>query len=222
MKHEVDWALIKVHEERLKVDNAMTATSSTSVKAGSKSASTGTANQQPVLTKIMPLAKLSGLQVHCRGRSSGFKKGRISQAMALVKMHGRQSFSTSWCVEGGIGVPGDSGAWVYDPISGGLCGHVLAWSERSKTAYIAPMEVLFEDIRARLGAQCVELPVPSAVSMRGGAGAGPEKDEKGTVVETGTAACKGDGGDDIAEKLSRLKIEKETTMRTLVMAGPVS
>ncbi|KAK5276803.1 hypothetical protein LTR40_011180, partial [Exophiala xenobiotica] len=69
---------------------------------------------------------------------------------------------------------------------------------------------------------CVELPVPSAVSMRGGAGAGPEKDAKGTVVETGTAACKGDGGDDIAEKLSRLKIEKEATMRTLVMAGPVS
>ncbi|KAK5226936.1 hypothetical protein LTR99_005065 [Exophiala xenobiotica] len=222
MKHEVDWALIKVHPERLKVDNAMTATSSTSVKAGPKGASTGTANQQPMLTKIMPLAKLSGLQVHCRGRSSGFKKGRISQAMALVKMHGRQSFSISWCVEGGIGVPGDSGAWVYDPISGGLCGHVLAWSERSKTAYIAPMEVLFEDIRARLGAQCVELPVPSAVSMRGGAGAGPEKDAKGTVVETGTAACKGDGGDDIAEKLSRLKIEKEATMRTLVMAGPVS
>jgi hypothetical protein len=78
------------------------------------------------------------------------------------------------------------------------------------------MEVLYDDIRARLGAQCVELPVPSAAS------AGPEKHEKGTVVETSTAACKGDGGDDIAEKLSRLKIEKEATMRTLVMTGPVS
>ncbi|KIW49528.1 hypothetical protein PV05_11200 [Exophiala xenobiotica] len=228
MKHEVDWALIKVHEERLKVDNAMpekmTTTSSTSAKAGPKGASTdtstGTANQQPVLTKIMPLAKLPGLQVHCRGRSSGFKKGRISQAMALVKMHGRQSFSISWCVEGGFGVPGDSGAWVYDPISGGLCGHVLAWGERSKTAYIAPMEVLFEDIRGRLGAQCVELPVPGALRMSVGA----RQKDAGIVIETSTA-CQGDGGTDggnLAEKLRRLKIEKETTMRTLVMAGPVS
>jgi hypothetical protein len=59
---------------------------------------------------------------------------------------------------GGFGVPGDSGAWIYDPETGSLCGHVLAWGRQSKTAYMAPMDLLFEDIRRRLGADTVELP----------------------------------------------------------------
>jgi len=55
-------------------------------------------------------------------------------------------------------VPGDSGAWVYNPTNRQLCGHVLAWGDKSKTAYIAPMEVLFEDIKETLGAETVCLP----------------------------------------------------------------
>jgi hypothetical protein len=55
-------------------------------------------------------------------------------------------------------VPGDSGAWVYSPTNRQLCGHVLAWGDKSKTAYIAPMEVLFEDIKETLGAETVCLP----------------------------------------------------------------
>ena len=39
-----------------------------------------------------------------------------------------------------------------------MCGHVLAWGNKSKTAYIAPMEVLFEDIKNTLGAERVCLP----------------------------------------------------------------
>jgi hypothetical protein len=39
-----------------------------------------------------------------------------------------------------------------------VCGHVLAYSERSRTAYIAPMQVLLEDISRTLGACTVELP----------------------------------------------------------------
>ena len=57
-----------------------------------------------------------------------------------------------------LGVPGDSGAWVYNPNTGELAGHVLAYGEKMKQAYIAPMEVLFEDIKSRLGAARVELP----------------------------------------------------------------
>jgi hypothetical protein len=163
MKHEVDWALIRVHEERLKVENAVPDQPGTKSSSIEPVVSQPASSPLPILTTITPLTKLSGLRVHCRGRSSGFKKGRISQAMALVKLHGRTSFSTSWCVEGGFGIPGDSGAWVYDPDTGGLCGHVLAWGARSKTAYIAPMEVLFEDIQGKLGARSVELPVPAGV-----------------------------------------------------------
>lgn len=55
-------------------------------------------------------------------------------------------------------MPGDSGAWVFEASSGRVCGHVLAYSERSRTAYIAPMQVLLEDISRTLGACTVELP----------------------------------------------------------------
>ena len=55
-------------------------------------------------------------------------------------------------------VPGDSGAWIYNSSTLQLCGHVLAWSNQRKVAYIAPMEVLFEDIKRRLNADHVCLP----------------------------------------------------------------
>lgn len=55
-------------------------------------------------------------------------------------------------------MPGDSGAWVFEASTGRVCGHVLAWSERSRTAYIAPMQVLLEDISRTLGACAVTLP----------------------------------------------------------------
>ena len=169
LKHEVDWALIRVTEHRLNVSNVIasveqagnrTHRNRSSRKKSKSAASKGQNDDQdstPTLAGITPLTSLSGTPVHCHGRSSGFKSGRISQALALVKFHGRQSFSSSWCVEGGFGVPGDSGAWVYDPETKKVCGHVLAWAEKSKTAYIAPMEVLFEDIRRTLGAETVQV-----------------------------------------------------------------
>lgn len=55
-------------------------------------------------------------------------------------------------------VPGDSGAWVFDKTTGQVCGHVLAWSERSRTAYIAPMQILLDDIARTLEATSVTLP----------------------------------------------------------------
>ncbi|KAL6241371.1 hypothetical protein RBB50_011635 [Rhinocladiella similis] len=231
MKHEVDWALIRIQEDRLKAENAMlektVATTAVSSTNRRNQTSGGHQSQHPVLTKITPLSKLSGLQVHCRGRSSGLRKGRISQAMALVKMHGRESFSISWCVEGGFGVPGDSGAWVYDPVSGALCGHVLAWGDRSRTAYIAPMEVLFDDIKGRLGAQCVELPVPEGQEVEKNT---PSSSSHAAAAVAAAAATgvKSDGtttGGDVMEKLRRLKIESKeptTSLRTLVVAPPVS
>ncbi|EXJ95523.1 hypothetical protein A1O1_00645 [Capronia coronata CBS 617.96] len=206
MKHEVDWALIRVNRDRLRTENEILGDGCVMSKPSnpqSQSPSPQGHSSAPILTTVTPLSKLSGLQVHCRGRSSGFKKGRISQAMALVKMHGRQSFSTSWCVEGGFGIPGDSGAWVYDPLTGGLCGHVLAWGDKSKTAYIAPMEVLFEDIRGRLGARTVELPVPGLQGevCRDGTNKKGQQDQA-----RGLAPGVVDG--DVAAKLRNLKIDK--------------
>lgn len=55
-------------------------------------------------------------------------------------------------------VPGDSGAWVFEKSTGRVCGAVLAWSEKSRTAYIAPMQVLLEDIARTLQTTNVSLP----------------------------------------------------------------
>ena len=54
---------------------------------------------------------------------------------------------------------GDSGAWVVDNASGQVCGHVLAYSSKSGVAYIAPMEVLLDDMAKTLGAK-ISLPSP--------------------------------------------------------------
>lgn len=39
-----------------------------------------------------------------------------------------------------------------------VIGHVLAWCERNRIAYICPMEVLLEDIKRTLGAKRIYLP----------------------------------------------------------------
>lgn len=44
-----------------------------------------------------------------------------------------------------------------DNASGRVCAHVLAWSARNNIAYIAPMEVLLDDMAHTLGAK-VALP----------------------------------------------------------------
>lgn len=61
--------------------------------------------------------------------------------------------------------PGDSGAWVFDRSTGRVCGHVLAWSEKSSTTYISPMEVTLEDIARTLNASLVSLPGDPTRSM---------------------------------------------------------
>lgn len=60
--------------------------------------------------------------------------------------------------------PGDSGAWVFDTENKRLCGHILAYCAKNRTAFIAPMQLLFEDIARTLGATTVTLPDSSEVS----------------------------------------------------------
>lgn len=60
---------------------------------------------------------------------------------------------------------GDSGAWVIDNASGGVCAHVLAWSSANNTAYISPMEILLDDMARKLGAD-IKLPEHPADQCR--------------------------------------------------------
>ncbi|KAK5946112.1 hypothetical protein PMZ80_000252 [Knufia obscura] len=165
MKHEIDWALIRINERRLNLTvNPEAAVASRQSSRSSKlrkrkdSSMGGAKFTEPPLTAITPMTSMPKMPVSCVGRTSGRQAGRISQAMSLLKLPGRTSFSVSFTVEGGMGIPGDSGAWVYNEERKELCGHILAWSDSMNLAYIVPMEVLFDDLKERLGAKEVRLP----------------------------------------------------------------
>ena len=208
IKHEVDWALIKINPDRLPTQNSLPTTTS----------SPSHSDLTQTITRITPTHLLPSTLVSCHARTSGPNRhGRISPALALVKMHGRTSFSSSWCVDGGrFGVPGDSGAWVFDPVEKSLCGHVLAWGDRSKVAFIAPMEVLFEDIEKRIGSK-VELP---AATMSTGTVANTEataKLEVRVVVQSPAAVLDQDDDDEGVgeERLSLLSEGSNSTRESL-------
>ena len=150
ISHEVDWALIKIRGNRRREVNF--------VKDGTRHCRTSYPHG------VVKTEELGGLKVHALGRTSGLQTGTILPSMVIVKMPGRISHSHSWQVAGNFGTGGDSGAWVIDNTTGAVCAHVLAWSERSKTAYVAPMEVLLDDIAETLGAE-VTLPGQEQVNI---------------------------------------------------------
>ncbi|KAL8998678.1 MAG: hypothetical protein Q9169_002339 [Polycauliona sp. 2 TL-2023] len=166
ISHEVDWALIKMRPHRTPA----------SVFYNNTLANTNLHPRGPrphSLTPsspatIIPTSALGSRNVHAHGRTSGLQTGTILPTMAILKMPGRISHSSSWQVLGNFGQGGDSGAWVIDSKSGGVCAHVLAWSAGrggggdgggggGGRTYVAPMEVMFEDMERVLGCG-VELP----------------------------------------------------------------
>ncbi|MCJ1380224.1 hypothetical protein MMC17_003327 [Xylographa soralifera] len=154
--HEIDWALIKINEQRSQAFNL--------VQGGGRFCKPTSGDKSDSLDshpcKVMKASELGGLHVHASGRTSGLQTGMILPAMRMVRMPGRSFASHSWQVRGDFGEGGDSGAWVFDNATGYVCGHVLAYSSASGVAYIAPMEVLLDDMAATLGAT-VTLPNPS-------------------------------------------------------------
>ncbi|MCJ1433683.1 hypothetical protein MMC27_003047 [Xylographa pallens] len=154
--HEIDWALIKINEQRSQPCNL--------VQGGGRFCKPTSGDKSVSLDshpcKVMKASELGGLQVHASGRTSGLQTGIILPAMRMVRMPGRSFASHSWQVRGDFGEGGDSGAWVLDNATGYVCGHVLAYSSASGVAYIAPMEVLLDDMAATLGAT-VTLPSTS-------------------------------------------------------------
>lgn len=186
--HEIDWALLKLNEDRLQPYNL--------VQGGRRFCFNRTLEpdqrkiseklEQPVSRRhytpdedeypngVASADNLGGLNVHCFGRTTGLQGGMVGPAMSSVRIYRRKTFSRSWHVAGGFGgkhtlplclslakgsiVGGDSGAWVVQNGTHRVVGHVLAWCERNHIAYICPMEVLLEDIKRTLGAKRVYLP----------------------------------------------------------------
>lgn len=79
---------------------------------------------------------------------------------------------------------GDTGAWVIQNGTGRVCGVVLAWDERSKIAYIMPMEIILEDIKRTLGAGTVCIPSRKTMAAGINKERSPVGGEFGSKVDT--------------------------------------
>lgn len=178
--HEIDWALFEFKEERQPEGNSIPRLDAT--KTHGKPAngrpepppprrSSRSLTIQP--TMVAPSHSLPGLEVQCMARTSGLKTGTILQTVASIKIAGRATPSHIYQVSGTpsgassadgghgalpMGIPGDSGAWVVERRKGIVCGHVLAWSERKRVAYICPMDVMLVDMAETLDAGEIRLP----------------------------------------------------------------
>jgi len=95
-------------------------------------------------------------------RTSGLQTGEIDQTFASLKLYGRTSPSYAYTVRSTnniMGLGGDSGAWVVDRAAGNqVAGHILAFNNTSKKAYICPMYVLLLDMAETLEASEIRLP----------------------------------------------------------------
>jgi len=176
-KLEIDWALIKLHAARSQYINVITG-GRTHCESHSDSAyrphithSTSRTTIRPdndtYPRLIAPSTHLSGLSVHALGRTSGLSAGTI-RGLALVRFPNRRTASRVWALKGGMGIPGDSGTWVFDNATGRVCGQILAWNEAGAVAYLAPMDMTLDDIRETLGADTVRL--PGALAWEGSTG----------------------------------------------------
>lgn len=214
--HEIDWALFEFQSERHPEENLMIPTVASADKESS-------IRSHP--TAVAPASSLPGLEVQCMARTSGLQTGTILPALTSVKIYGRKSPSHTYQISGTtadtdttssqtktttrkqqqrtplpMGVPGDSGAWIVDRRHGHLCGHVLAWSERKRVAYICPMDVLLRDIAETLDAVEVRLP--------GGAGGVFSAEETPSKREATGEAWE---GRDVKVETTRL-VETSTTI----------
>ncbi|MCJ1290540.1 hypothetical protein MMC34_002079 [Xylographa carneopallida] len=97
--HEIDWALIKITEQRNQVCNL--------VQGGGRFCNPPSGNKSASLDshpcEVMKASELGGLQVHATGRTSGLQTGMILPAMRMVRMPGRCFASHSWQVRGDFG-----------------------------------------------------------------------------------------------------------------------
>ncbi|KAK0738956.1 hypothetical protein B0T18DRAFT_256177 [Schizothecium vesticola] len=185
--HEIDWALFEFKEERQPEGNSIPRLDPTKTRRKPANGrpepppprrSSRSLTIQP--TMVAPSHSLPGLEVQCMARTSGLKTGTILQTVASIKIAGRATPSHIYQVSGtpsgaspadgggddaaaasrslAMGIPGDSGAWVVERRKGIVCGHVLAWSERKRVAYICPMDVMLVDMAETLDAGEIRLP----------------------------------------------------------------
>ena len=169
---EMDWAVCAVKPSRAG-SNVVLNDEDLSIYANEQ-ASTTIRPEWNVCEEICDVTP--GQRVHSVGRTSGRQFGRIStcpgsipikhqgqwrhtRGWALSSCHG--THDSAW-VEGGIGVSGDSGAWVLNEEDNKVCGMVWGrnrtFGSGPRITYFTAIEEVFEDIKKVCGVDTVELP----------------------------------------------------------------
>jgi hypothetical protein len=100
--HEMDWALINIKPDRLQPWNI--------VRGGQRFRTSKDIIQPPIKEpmhvedefpmEVADADSLGGLDVHCFGRTTGLRNGKIDPKMSMVKFHRRKNSSISWTVKG--------------------------------------------------------------------------------------------------------------------------
>jgi hypothetical protein len=117
------------------------------------------------MSKVIP-----GALVKATGRTSGLQMGVINTSRSIINHGGR--FTQEWSVirepqlsllewiEGGIGVDGDSGAWIIDGHNDALYGMVWGRDQPATNpiCLFSSIEDIVEDIKERTGAESAYLP----------------------------------------------------------------
>ncbi|KAG7291305.1 hypothetical protein NEMBOFW57_001318 [Staphylotrichum longicolle] len=227
--HEIDWALFEFNDDRVPEGNLIPTIPLPSKRRRNSWESEPADEPAVHPSSVVPSSSLPGLEVQCMARTSGLQTGLVLQAVASVKIYGRVSPSQIYQVSGTpshthtsslssnaphqpprrsppMGIPGDSGAWVVDRDQGAVCGHILAWSERKRVAYICPMDVLLLDIAETLEASEIRLPGGEVIFSRLPAAA-PEKTLLGRTLTQSSRLSEeqvSELGDDEGDEAPRL------------------
>jgi hypothetical protein len=117
VSHEIDWALLKLNEDRLQPYNLVQGgrrfCASSPIEPDQRLISSKL--EEPVNRRhyapeedeypnaVASADSLAGMNVHCFGRTTGLQGGMVNAAMSAVRIYRRKSFSRSWNVAGGFG-----------------------------------------------------------------------------------------------------------------------
>ena len=102
--HEIDWALIKINEQRIEIRNIVQGGAQYfDLSSTETSANKAESQWDSYPSKVLRANDLGGLHVHASGRTSGLQTGMILPAMRMVRMPGRSFASHSWQVRGNFG-----------------------------------------------------------------------------------------------------------------------
>lgn len=86
--------------------------------------------------------------------SGGLMTGTLHSTPSYTRLPNSMTFQKVYTVRlNGALVKGDCGSWVVDAESRGLCGHIVAGSERTGIAYIMSAHQVFRDANEHMGGQ---------------------------------------------------------------------